>query len=282
MNYRVALVQMQVTGGEMRENLARAEGLIESAAAQGARLAILPEAMDVGWTHPSCRSLAEPVPGGEPARRLCAAAATRGIYVCAGLTERDGHHVYNAAILIGPRGDILCKHRKLNELVIAHDCYDQGDRLNVVRTELGTLGLMICADGFAEGQVLSRSLGWMGADIILSPCAWAVPADHDQTRTPYGDVWRNAYIPVARDFSMWIIGVSNVGPITGGPWAGRKCIGCSLVIDPEGREVLQGPYGETAETILWVEIETGATPQIRRATMDGKPALPPIPRPAPD
>ena len=26
---------------------------------------------------------------------------------------------------------------------------------------------------------------------------------------------------------MTVVGVSNVGPITGGPWAGRKCIGCS-------------------------------------------------------
>lgn len=256
MKHRVALVQMRVTGGGMQENLARAEGLIASAAAGGAKLAILPEAMDVGWMHPSCRDLAEPVPGGEPARRLGEAAARHGIHVCAGLTERDGDRVYNAAILIDPHGKVICKHRKLNELAIAHGCYDQGNCLNVVPTELGMVGLMICADGFAEGQILSRSLGWMGADMIVSPCAWAVEADHDQTRTPYGDVWREVYMPVARDFSMWIIGVSNVGSITGGPWAGRKCIGCSLVIAPDGREVLQGPYGEDAEAVLFVEVGT--------------------------
>ncbi|MEO6786588.1 MAG: carbon-nitrogen hydrolase family protein [Chthoniobacteraceae bacterium] len=196
MKHRVRLIQMRVTGGEMQENLARAERLIESAAAQGARLAVLPEAMDIGWMHPSCRDLAESVPGGEPARRLCAAAAKHGIHVCAELTERDGVHVYNAAILIGSRGEILCKHRKLNELAIAHDCYDQGDRLNVVQTEFGTVGLLICADGFAEGQVLSRSLGWLGADIVLSPCAWAVPSDHDQSRTPYQsvEILRSAFL----------------------------------------------------------------------------------------
>ena len=256
MKHRVALIQMRVTGGQMQENLARAESLIGSAAAGGAKLAILPEAMDLGWTHPSCRDLAEPVPGGEPARRLGAAAAKHGIHVCSGLTERDGDRAYNAAILIDPHGNVLCKHRKLNELAIAHEFYDQGNSLNVVQTELGMLGLMICADGFAEGQILSRSLGWMGADMILSPCAWAVPADHDEIREPYGDVWRGVYMPVARDFSLWIIGVSNVGPITGGPWAGRKCIGCSLVIAPGGREVLQGPYGENAEEVLFVEVET--------------------------
>lgn len=254
LKYRAALIQMYVAGGDVQANIARAERLIEEAARDGARLAVLPETIDVGWTHPFCRELAAPVPGGEAATRLCAAAARHRIYVCAGLTERDGDHVYNAAIIIDPQGSILLKHRKLNELSIAHHCYDQGDRLNVADTELGRLGLMICADGFANGQVLSRSLCHMGAEVILSPGAWAVPPDHDQAREPYGAVWRDAYIPVAREFGVWIVGVSNVGPITGGPWAGRKCIGCSLVIDPQGREILQGPYGEEAEALLWLDV----------------------------
>ena len=109
-------------------------------------------------------------------------------------------------------------------------------------------------------QVLSRSLCYMGADIILSPSAWAVPADHNNAQEPYGDLWRSIYQPVARDFSVWIAGVSNVGPIAAGPWAGRKCIGCSLVIDPNGSEVVQGPYGVDAETILYVEIEPQERP----------------------
>ncbi len=259
MKHRIALIQMNVKGGEMKENLARAENCIASAADQGARLAVLPEAMDLGWTHPSCRDLAETVPDGEPARRLSAAAAANGLHVCAGLTERDGDKVYNTAILIDPKGQILCKHRKINELEIAHHCYDQGEQIRVVSTEFGTVGLMICADAFAKGEILSRSLGWMGADLILSPCAWAVPADHDPALTPYGDLWRRVYIPVAREFSLWIIAVSNVGPITAGPWAGRNCIGCSMVIDPTGREVLNGPYGADAETILWIEMEPPAS-----------------------
>lgn len=255
MSFRVAMIQMRVTGGELLANLARAEHHIEEAAGGGARLAVLPGAMDLGWTHPSCRDLAEVIPGGKAAERLAEAASRHRIFLCAGLTERDGDRVFNAAVLIGPGGSILLRHRKLNELSIAWDCYDLGDRLTVAETELGRVGLMICADAFAEGEVLSRSLGLMGADLILSPCAWAVPADHDQEKEPYGDLWRNVYRPVAHEYGLWILGVSNVGPISGGPWAGRKCIGCSLAIDPEGREVLQGPYGEDAEEILWVEVE---------------------------
>ena len=114
---------------------------------------------------------------------------------------------------------------------------------------------MICADAFAKGEVISRALGCMGADIILSPCAWAVPADYDDASEPYGQLWRSAYQSVAREYSMWIAGVSSVGPINAGPWQGRNCIGCSLVIDADGREVLQGPYGVGAETTLYVDIE---------------------------
>jgi predicted amidohydrolase len=264
-HYRAALLQMRVEGGDLSGNLSRAESGIAQAAAGSARLAVLPEAMDLGWTHPSCRNLAGEVPGGHAANRLCAAAARHGLYVCAGLTERAGERIFNSAVLISPGGNVLLKHRKINELSIAHDCYALGDGLNVVDTELGRLGLMICADAFAPGQALSRALGCMGAQLILSPSAWAVPAEHDQAREPYGSLWREHYTPVARDFSLWIIGVSNVGPITGGPWAGRKCIGCSLVIDPGGREVLQGPYGELADAVLWVDV---TLPDHRRRSCD--------------
>jgi predicted amidohydrolase len=94
----------------------------------------------------------------------------------------------------------------------------------------------------------------MGADVILSPSAWAVSAAHDNAKRPYGQEWRNCYAPVAREYGLWVVGVSNVGPITAGPWAGRQCIGCSLVVAPGGREVLQGPYGEDAEDLLYVDV----------------------------
>ena len=253
-SFQLALLQMRVEGGEPAQNLARAEALMRDAAAGGAECVVLPEAMDVGWTHPASRGQAEPIPDGEPCRRLAAAAREHGIYVCAGLTERDGDRVFNSAVIIDRQGQVILKHRKVNELDIGHPFYDRGDRLNVCHTELASFGLMICADGFAEDRVLSRSLGQLGAEVILSPCAWAVPAEHDNAQEPYGDLWRRSYIPVAREFSLWIAGVSNVGWITGGPWKGRKTIGCSLVIGPHGEEVLQGPYGVDAEAVLQVPV----------------------------
>ena len=87
-----------------------------------------------------------------------------------------------------------------------------------------------------------------------------MPADHDQQKDPYGKLWLDNYQPVARDFRLWIAGVSNVGWLTAGPWQGRKCIGCSLLIDASGRTVLGGPYGENAEAILYHEVELERKP----------------------
>jgi predicted amidohydrolase len=252
--FRLGLIQMRVEPGDVPGNLARAREQVSRAAAGGADVVVLPEAMDCGWTDPSARDAASAVPGGRTFEMLQGAAVNHGVYVCSGLTERAGDLIFNAAVLVSPGGELLLHHRKLNELDIAHDLYAQGDRLGVARTPLATFGLMVCADGFAAGHVVSRTLGLMGADVILSPSAWAVPRDHDDAATPYGGEWLDCYVPVAKEYGLWVAGVSNVGPIGAGPWAGRRCIGCSLVIAPGGRQVVRGPYGESAGTVLYVDV----------------------------
>lgn len=257
---RIALAQMRVIGGNLAANLHRAAECIAAAADQGANLIVLPEALDVGWTDPAASAGAQAIPDGATCRHLREAARRHRIHVCAGLTERAGKSIFNAAVLLGPDGELLLHHRKLNELAIGHDSYAQGDRLGVAHTDFGTVGLMICADAFARGEVISRTLGLMGADLIVSPCAWAVPAEHDPAIEPYGQLWRDCYGPVARDFRLWIAGVSSVGPIRGGPWAGRKCIGCSLLVGPDGTVRQEGPYGEEAEALLLADLELPARP----------------------
>lgn len=258
--FKLAMIQMQVRGGEKAANVTHASELVEEAASQGAEVILLPECLDLGWTHPSALEEAEPIPGGGPCNALQNAARKNKVYLCAGLTEKAGPRVFNSAVILSPSGEILVKHRKLNELDIGHAYYSQGDRLNVVDTELGRFGLMICADGFARGEVLARSLCYMGADVILSPCAWARPAEHNNEEDPYGGVWRGCYVPVAKEFSTAIFGASCVGWISGGPWEGRKCVGCSLAIGPDGKEILQGPYGPEAECILYVDVKPVARP----------------------
>jgi predicted amidohydrolase len=246
--------QILVEGGEVAANLARAGAAILEAARLGCDIVVLPECLDAGWTFPGSRELAKPVPG-EVSDAIARAAKDARMWVVAGLTERDGERVYNAAVLISPDGSILLKHRKLNELSLAHGVYDTGDRLGVAATPFGTIGITICADNFPDSLVFAHALGRMGCQLLLSPCAWAVDGDHDNTRQPYGDLWIGSYTTAARLYDMAVIGVSNVGWLRAGPWSGRKCIGCSLAIGPGGKRLAMGPYGESAEALIPVEVE---------------------------
>ena len=260
-SFNLALAQMLVTPGDVSGNLARAEERIAAAARQGADIVLLPEALDCGWAHPSAREFAGAIPAGESCVRLRNAASRHGVFVCAGLIEResrstqDENLLFNAAVLIDPSGEVILHHRKINELDLARDLYSQGDRLGVGETPWGRAGLMICADAFVPGQVISRTLAMMGARFILSPCAWAVTVDHDNAREPYGQIWLDNYSPVAREFGVWIAGCSNVGPITAGEWAGRNCIGNSLVCGPRNPIVARGGHGATADELFLVRIE---------------------------
>lgn len=255
-SFRLAMIQMLVEGGARDANLERARARVLEAGRMGADVVVLPEALDLGWTHPSAAELAGEIPDGPAFRALARAALDAGVHLCAGLVERAGTEVFNSAVLIDPRGRLLLLHRKLNELEIGRAFYGRGDRLGVVPTPWGRFGVMICADAFAPGEPISRALGHMGAVAILSPCAWAVEAGHDDAREPYGALWRGVYGSPARDFGLWIAGVSNVGPMTAGPWAGRRCIGNSMLVGPSGEPVVVGPHGERAEAILACEVET--------------------------
>lgn len=274
---QLGMGQLLVEGGRLRENLDGAMRMIGDAAARGCDVVVLPECLDTGWTHPSARELAEPIPG-NTSDSLCRAAADNRIHVVAGITERAGSTIFNSALLISDHGDILLKHRKINILDIAQDLYATGERLSVASTSFGMVGVNICADNFPDSLALGHSLARMGARCLLSPCAWAVEMDFDHARTPYGeDLWKPAYTTLARLYDMPVVGVSNVGQLTAGPWAGRRCIGCSLAVGGDGGILAEAPFGEAAECLVAVELElsppavtgTDVAPALREKGYEG-------------
>ena len=248
--------QMLVEGGEPERNLERAAGMIAEASRQGCQVVVLPECLTFGWTHPAARKGAPPIPGAH-SDALAAVARGAGLWVAAGLVERDGDCLYNTAILLSPESEIVLKHRKVNELKLAHDLYTLGTSVACADTPLGRVGLLVCADNFPDSLDLGRALGRMGCRLILSPCAWAVPGNHDNAAEPYGALWLGSYSTLTRDFPLTVVGVSNVGEVDAGPWQGRKCIGCSLAMGAGGVILAQGPYGSDAEALEVIEVETG-------------------------
>jgi len=181
---RVGLGQLLVEGGEPERNLQRAAQLVEEAARKQCDIVLLPEVLDLGWTHPSARTEAQPVPGPH-SDRFCRLARDSGVYVCAGLTERADGRVYNAAVLIDRKGDIILKYRKINCLVVEQPFYAIGQSLSVVETPFGIVGVNICADNYHDALHIGHVLARMGAQIILSPSSWTVDYSMTEAEDPY-------------------------------------------------------------------------------------------------
>lgn len=255
----VAMAQVLVEPGRPAANLARASDAVRQASLSGADVVVLPECLDLGWTFEGAAEMALPVPGATT-DLLQQLARDAGVVVAAGVTERAGDRLYNTAVLLSSAGDLLLRHRKINELDFARRLYSTGSSLGVAETPLAVVGMDICADNAPSAPALGQSLGEMGADLVVSPCAWAVPPDHDNASEPYGEMWEESYAALARAYAMPVVGVSNVGPVVGGEWDGWRCIGCSLAVGADGEVLARGPYGDRAEALLLVTVPLRASP----------------------
>ncbi len=238
---RVALGQIKVVAGDVHGNLDRAHKAILDAKQLGVDVILLPECMDFGWCSQEPDIHAQPIPGAFSSI-LVEASKSTGLFVVAGLTERAGDTLFNAAVLIDPVHGLIGTHRKIHELAFAQKRYSTRSKLEVFDTSLGKIAIPICADLLvAETRT---ALGRLGAEIILSPAAWAVPPDFDDLATPYGAEWIDAYRAISTAFKIPVVGVSNIGKIEGGPWDRWPVIGRSLAIDRDGRILALGKYDE--------------------------------------
>ena len=140
--------------------------LIEEAAKQRVDFLVLPEVLTYasGSTYAEC---AEPIPG--PSTEFFGKLAKQhNLHLIPGLIERDGHLIYNVAVLIGPDGNLIGKYRKI--------CLPRGEieggiqpghEYPVFDTKLGKVGMMVCYDGFFPE--VARELSNRGAEVIAWP-----------------------------------------------------------------------------------------------------------------
>ena len=88
------------------------------------------------------------------------------IHLVAGMTEADGELRYNTSVLIGPEGKLIGKYRKH---ALEHELVRNtpGTNTPAFNTDLGRLGLMICADRKHSDLVSQIVAG--GAEFLLCP-----------------------------------------------------------------------------------------------------------------
>lgn len=253
---RIGMAQLLVEGGEPERNLQRAETLVKKAVEQNANLVLLPETLDLAWTHPSAFNEAEPIPGPRSSF-FCTLAKQHQVWLCLGLTELENKSRYNTALLINPIGEIIYKHRKINLLEVEFPYYEPGTQLGVINTPFGLVGINICADNYFDSLHLAHSLARMNAQIILSPSSWTVDYSITEEMDPYKEKWIAPLSHIARLYEIPFVSTTSVGYIVGGPYEGKKMVGCSLAVSKDGSYV-QGEFNEFAGDLKVVELELGS------------------------
>ena len=210
-------------------------------AATGAELVVLPETASTGFT-PGCSpeqlwDLVADIPGPltEPLQQ---AARDSGAHVVWGTYERGVGRgvVHNSSVLIGPDGAVLGTYRKTHpfcsEMRSRGGWVTPGDRVTVVDTDLGRIGMAICFDGdFPE---LWRIQAVQGAEVIARPSALLRSADIAEMTSR-----ARAY-----DNHVYVIAANA----TGVDAAGVLFFGNSHIVDPTSHTVARAASHECSVT----------------------------------
>lgn len=221
------------SGMDVEENLRTCISWMRKARAKGADLVVLPENSNRDRAYfkdgkPSrdmCYDKAETLDGAFIAG-LKAACQELGLWLAVGVDIRGAARpsVHIATLLIRPDGEIEGVVKKHVLWDYEYTLFEPGSEpYQVFDTELGRLGLLICADGIVPEA--SRVLSLMGAQVLLNSLNSRGP---DEMRV---------HIPLrAIENGVWHVASNSVGnPNTVGllwPWTGG-----SEICDPQGKRV---------------------------------------------
>lgn len=230
----MAAIQM-VSGPEVAGNLAAAAELIAQAAAEGARLAVLPENFALMGRREEDKVAVREVEGEGPIQAFLAEQAARhGLWLVGGTiplrAAADDRRVRAASLLFDDQGRQVARYDKVHlfdvQVVGSAERYaesatiEPGDRYVVAETPVGRLGLAVCYDLRFPEQF--RALVERGAELLALPAAFTAPtgAAHWETLLRARAIENQCYVIAAAQ---------------GGRHAnGRETYGDSLIADPWG------------------------------------------------
>src|SRR3954452_9853230 len=253
---RAAAVQLN-TGPDPAANLAQADERVRAAAADGARLVVLPEKWNVLGSPAQLRAGAEPMDG-RAVTWMCSAAGELGVDLVGSVAvaEPGEDKLRNVCVHAGPDGSVRATYRKVHMFDVtvdgreyresAHE--EPGDEVVVSRTAEGVeLGLSVCYDvRFPE---LYRELAARGARIIVVPAAFTLATTRDH--------WEILARARAIEDQAFVVAANQIGEAGGGMRSGGR----SLIVDPWGLVLATAPDGVGHVS---AELDLGALQRIRR------------------
>ncbi len=242
---KIACIQMEPVVGEKERNVRRTLARIEEAAREEARLIVLPELCNSGYLFESRQeafALAEEVPDGPTCQAWIQAARHHGVHLVAGITERDGDALYNAAVAVGPAG-FVGKFRKVHLWNEENLFFEPGNLgFPVFKTPLGRIATFICYDGwFPESY---RLCALQGADIVCIPTNWVPIPGQAKDREAMANI---LVMAAAHANSVFVAAADRVGVERGQPFIGQ-----SLIVSYTGWPI-GGPASPDREEIVYAE-----------------------------
>jgi predicted amidohydrolase len=98
--------------------------------------------------------------------------------IVAGAAVQRGNALYNSALVVDRDGTIAGSAEKIFLWHFDRQWFAPGESIEPVRTSIGMLGVLICADG--RMPEIARTLVDRGADVLVMPTAW-VTSGRDPT-----------------------------------------------------------------------------------------------------
>jgi len=230
----VATVQMKPELGEIEENLVKISDYVSKIAnQQKVDLILFPELVTSGYElGVKFTQVAQLVPG--PTVNLLSQRAQQlGVYIGFGMVakERVESILYDAAVLIGPDGELIGDYHKLHLKGEERMAFREGYRLPVFETEIGNIGFVLGWDlAFPE---VARSMVLDGAEILCSLASWE-KEDIDE--------WKTFLKARAMENAVFVAGSNRVGEDVTINFGGE-----SMIVSPRGR-VLASLAAEPEET----------------------------------
>jgi len=235
---RVAAIQM-ASGPNVASNLAEAEQLIELAVDAGARLVVLPEFFGIMGMKDADVVKAREAEGRGPIQTFLSRMAKKHqIWLIGGsvpLEAAAANKVRNSCLVYDERGKQVARYDKIhlfgldlgNERYQESKLIEPGDKVIVVSSPFGRIGLSICYDlRFPE---LYRAMP--DVDVIVVPSAFTATTGraHFETLIRARAIENLAYV---------------IAPAQGGyHLSGRETHGDSMIVDPWGVVLDRLPRG---------------------------------------
>lgn len=133
-----------------------------------ADLVVLPEATFPAYVLGNARMDEALISG--VLERIAAIARQTHTVIVAGAAAHDGDRMRNSAFVVDADGSLAGRADKLFLWHFDRLWFAPGERLEPVRTAIGTLGVLICADG--RIPTIASALVERGAELLVMPTAW--------------------------------------------------------------------------------------------------------------